>query len=142
MVLRKSSVRGTYVRPPLHVSWDELLHFKHPRVSAVNRIASRTFRDKNNNIKADSFFRLNYNVYIDLDNRERARARDKQQRRPISLAEKHENFIATVRKRRSASEQEHMKRVTRKLLEFLVVVAQKDMDKKSVLHMQSCFFAN
>ena len=42
------------------------MHFKYPRVSAVNRIATRTFRDKkkNNNNKADSFFRLNLNVYV------------------------------------------------------------------------------
>ena len=32
-----------YVRPPLHVRQDEIFHFKHPR---VNRIATRTFRDK------------------------------------------------------------------------------------------------
>ena len=67
------------------------------RVSAVNRIASRAFRDKNNNNKANSFFRLNFNVYIDVDNGERARARDKKQRRKISLKEKHENFIVAVR---------------------------------------------
>ena len=97
LVLRKSSVRSTYVRPPLHVSRDEILHFKHMRVSAVNRIASRAFRDKNNNNKANSFFRLNFNVYVDVDNGERARARDKKQRRKISLKEKHENFIVAVR---------------------------------------------
>ena len=50
-----------------------------------DRIASRTFRDKNNNSKADSFFPLNFNFYADMDNREKARARDKKQRRPISL---------------------------------------------------------
>ena len=35
-------------------------------------MASRTFRDQNNNSKADSFFPLNinFNVYIDMDNRE------------------------------------------------------------------------
>ena len=38
-----------------------------------------------------------------MDNREKARARDKKQRRPISLEEKHENFIAAVRKKRNAS---------------------------------------
>ena len=60
----------------------------YPCVSAVNRIATGTFRDKknnNNNSKDDSFFRLTFNVYIDVDNKERARARDKKQRRPISL---------------------------------------------------------
>ena len=76
------------VRPPLHVSRREILHFKHTRVSAVNRIATRTFRDKkNNNNKADSFFGLNFKVYIGVDNRERARGRDKKQRRPISFEE-------------------------------------------------------
>ena len=33
-----------YVRPPLHVSRGEILHFKYPRVSVVNRIATRTLR--------------------------------------------------------------------------------------------------
>ena len=67
-----------------------------------------------------------------MDNRERARARDKKQRRPISLEEKHENFISGEKKERRAatkvkisgshkksqkSEQERIKRVTRKFLE-------------------------
>ena len=61
-------------------------------------MATRTFREKKyNNNKADSFFRLNFNVYINVDKRERARARDKKQRRSISLEEKRENFIAVVR---------------------------------------------
>ena len=42
---------------------------------------------KTTTTKADSFFRLNFNVYIDLDNRQRAIAKDKNQRRPISLEE-------------------------------------------------------
>ena len=33
-----------------------------------------------------------------MDNRERARVRGKKQRRPILLKEKHENFLAAVRK--------------------------------------------
>ena len=41
---------------------------------------------RKNSIKAESFlFRLNFNVYADMDNRERARARDKKQSRRISL---------------------------------------------------------
>ena len=32
-------------------------------------------------MKAESFFRLNYNAYTDLDNRERATARDKKKQR-------------------------------------------------------------
>ena len=50
-----------------------------------HRIATRTFRDKKQQqqIKADPFFQLNFNVYIiGVDNRERARARDKKQWRP------------------------------------------------------------
>ena len=57
-VLRKLSVRP-YLRPPLHVSRSEILLVKYPHVSAVNHIATRTFRDKKHNInKANSFFRL------------------------------------------------------------------------------------
>ena len=33
-------------------------------------------------------------MHIDLDNRERARVRDKKQRRPILLEENHEHFVA------------------------------------------------
>ena len=40
-------------------------------------MATMTFRDGKNNNKADYFFRLNFNVKIDLKNREIARARDK-----------------------------------------------------------------
>ena len=39
-----------------------------PCFSAVNRMATRTLREKNND-KAESFFRLNFNVYINVDNR-------------------------------------------------------------------------
>ena len=65
------------VQPPIHISRGEILKFKHTRVSAVNRMATRTFREKKyNKNKADSFFPLNFNVCINVDNRERARARD------------------------------------------------------------------
>ena len=73
----------------------------HLRVSGVNRMATRSIRGKVNNNKAESFFRLNLSVYIDLDNRERAKARDNKQRRSFSvqsLEEKHKNFIPGVRK--------------------------------------------
>ena len=36
----------TWRSQPLHVSWGEILHFKYPCVSAVNRIATQTLRDK------------------------------------------------------------------------------------------------
>ena len=41
-----------------------------------------------------------------MDNKERARASDWKQRRRISLEEKHENFIAKVRKGGNASDQQ------------------------------------
>ena len=77
-----------------------------------------------------------------MDNRERARARDKQQRRPISLEENHKNFIAVVRKRgnvsghhgenerqRRKSEQEHIKHVTKKFVEFFSCSRAKQWQK-------------
>ena len=88
-----------------------------PLVSAVNHMAARTCREKKNK----SFFPP---VYINLDNRERARARNKQQRRPISLEEKHENYIAAVR------------------VCCTCKVVFSANQKKSVLHVQSLFFAN
>ena len=74
LVLNKISVIP-YVRPPLHESRGEILHFKHPCLLAVNRIASRTFREKNPHQSRVFFFRLNFNVYN--ENRERARTRVK-----------------------------------------------------------------
>ena len=86
----------TLVRLPLHVSRSEILHFKHPHVSAVNRMATRTFREEeNSNNKADSFFRLDFNVYTDVDNKERARVSDKTNEKK---KEKQDNFITAVRK--------------------------------------------
>ena len=72
----------------LHVSWGEILHFKYPCVSTVNCIA-----------KPDSFFPLNFNVFVGVENRERARERDKKQKRSFLLEEKHESFITAVRKK-------------------------------------------
>ena len=75
-----------------------------PLFSVVNHMATGTLRERqreknnNNNKKAESFVRLNFNVYINVDNQERAKARNTQQRRPISLEEKHQNFTAAVRK--------------------------------------------
>ena len=68
-----------YVRPPGHVSRGEVLHFKYARVSAVNRVATRTFTDKKQQQQQQSrfFLSLNFNVYIDVDNRERAKATNK-----------------------------------------------------------------
>ena len=52
----------------------KVLTLEHPPVS-VNRRTPRN-KKKNSN-EADSLFRLNFNVHIDSDNRERAKARDK-----------------------------------------------------------------
>ena len=50
------------------------LHFKYTRVSAVNRIATRTFRDKKQQHR--SRVEVEAEVYIGVDNREKVRARD------------------------------------------------------------------
>ena len=52
-------------------------------VSVVNHMVALTFRERER--KKESFFPLNFNIFINLDNREKARARNKEQRRPISL---------------------------------------------------------
>lgn len=50
-----------YVRPPIHVSQGDILHFKHLRVLELNRMATRTFIEKiNNNNKAESFFSFKF----------------------------------------------------------------------------------
>ena len=46
------------------------------------------FREKK---QEQSQVRLNFKVFTDVDDRERAKALDKEQRRPISLEEKQEN---------------------------------------------------
>ena len=69
-----------YVRPPGHVSRGEVLHLKYARVSAVNRIVTRTFTDKKQQQQQQQsrfFLSLNFYVYIDVDNRERAKATNK-----------------------------------------------------------------
>ena len=75
------------------------------------------------------------------------------------MEEKHENFIASVRKRRNASGhqgenerqpkkvkmQEYIKRVTRKFLEVSRCSRAKQRQRnvqKSVLHLKSCYFAD
>jgi len=63
-------------------------------IRPLNRMATRTFTEKKyNNNKDDSFFRLNFNVFLNVDNRERAEERDKKTKRP-----NRENFIAAVRR--------------------------------------------
>ena len=45
-----------FVRPPLHVSRGEMLHFNQQRVSAVNRMATRTFTEKKIQQQQSRFF--------------------------------------------------------------------------------------
>ena len=115
---------------------------------------------KTTTTKADSFCRLNFNVYIDLDNvnRQRAIAKDKNQRRPISLEEKHNTFIAAVRKRGNASchqaenerqrkeiEQDHIssiKRVTWKFPEVSRCSRAKQRQRNVQNKPVMLFFAN
>ena len=72
-----------------------MLYRKYPRVSAVNRTATRTFRDKTTTTKPILSFHL---ILMSTLITERAGARDNKQRRLITLEEQQETFIAVVRK--------------------------------------------
>ena len=120
------------------------------------------FKREKNNYKAESFLRLDFNVYITVENRARARERNKEQRRPISLEEKHEYFITVVRKSEllaatkvkiSSSEKKKVNRntynissiksVTRKFLEKSRCSGSKQRQRnaqKSVMQLQFFFF--
>ena len=74
--------------------WGEILHFKHLARFGGNRMAALT----NNNKKAESFFRLNFNIYTNVDNREKARTWNKKNNWDNFVGRKHENFVAAVRK--------------------------------------------
>ena len=67
LVPTNSSI-GAYAPAPDPVSYGYILYFKQPaRVSAINHVASRTLteeKNNNNNNKAESYFRLNLNVYM------------------------------------------------------------------------------
>ena len=64
---------------------------------AVNGVITWILKEKKAT-KRSLFFQLNFNyVYTNVDNIERARAREKQRER-ISLKEQRENCIALVRK--------------------------------------------
>ena len=68
-----------------------------PLVSAVNHMAAQTFREEKTNNKKPSLslHLILTSTLVNLDDRERARARNK----PILLEEKHEtDYIAAVRK--------------------------------------------
>ena len=70
--------------PTCKPEWD--FAFKHPLVLVANRMATWTFRKKKQQ-QGESFFRPNFDVYTDMDNREIAMVREIKQRRRISLEE-------------------------------------------------------
>ena len=63
-----------------------------------NRMAAGLLEREKKQQQIRVFFDVIFDVYTHVDNRERARASDWKQRRKISLEEKHENFMAEVRK--------------------------------------------
>ena len=87
------------VGPPLHVSRGEIFHFKYP---GVNCITTRTFRDKKTTttkpILSFDLFLIFTLTRITEKELEREKKKKTNKQRPISLEEKHENFIAVVRK--------------------------------------------
>ena len=139
LVLRKSSLRSSVGNstPSCKLGWN----FAFQALAVRFGMATRILRKNKQQSQQSRFFRLNFNVYIDVDNREKARLRDKKQRRPSSLeVRKLWNFYTGSEKMRNASghrgenshqrqwnkkrEQEHIrhlhcsiKRVTRKFLE-------------------------
>ena len=46
LISLRTYVGGRFCTSPLHVSRSEMLHFNQQRVSAVNRMATRTFTEK------------------------------------------------------------------------------------------------
>ena len=83
------------VRPPMNES-------RHFRIQAPVRFGGKSHghsdvREKKQQ-QCREFILIKFNLYTDIDDRERARARDKKERRRISLEEQHSNFIAAVRK--------------------------------------------
>ena len=118
----------------------------------LNRIASLTLEIQTTTTKPILYFDLISMSALTWIT-EKELERDKKQRRPISLKEKHKNFKkggnaschrGENERQRKKSQQEHIKHVTRK---FLVVVVQnsgKEMyKKKKVCCMcKVVFFAN
>ena len=60
LVLNKSS---RHTSTPSCNPGVKFFHFKHPRILAVNHMATLTFRERNKGKTAESFFQLNFNVY-------------------------------------------------------------------------------
>ena len=141
--------------PSCKLGWN--FAFQAPAPFGVKALrATRNFRDKKQHQQSRLFLST---ALIDVDNREWARARDKKQRRPMTLEGLHGNFIAVVWKwemlaatkmKMSGSEKianrntfniSSIKRVTREFLEVSRCSRAKQLQRsvqKSVLHVQSC----
>ena len=101
---------------------------------SVQMVRAPGLLERKKTTRRSLFFRLNFNVYSDVDNRERARARNKKkQRKRIFVGRKAWKFFAAVRKW-------EMLEAT-KVGCSLAKQRQRNV-QKSVLHVQSCFFAN
>ena len=66
----------------------------------------KTKKQQRNRVPLESFFRLNFNVYLDVDNRARARARDKQINEANFVGRKTWKFYWGSEKMRNASGQQ------------------------------------
>ena len=66
------------------------IYYGHGKWQKPVKYIRHPYEDELTAVKAKSFFRLNFDGYTDVDNKERARTRDEKQRRRISLEEKHE----------------------------------------------------
>ena len=119
----------------------------------LNRIASLTLEIQTTTTKPILYFDLISMSALTWIT-EKELERDKKQRRPISLKEKHKNFKkggnaschrGENERQRKKSQQEHIKHVTRKFLEVSGCSRAKQRQrnvqkKKSVLHEKSWFF--
>ena len=150
--------------PSCKLGWN--FTFQAPaRFSSKSHVHPGLLERKKNNNKAGFFFQLNFNVYAEVDNRERARAvrYNVKTKETNFIGRKTWKFYSGGEKMRNANgyldENEcqwkkskqytydisSIKRVTRKFLELEVSlcshVKQWQMYRKECFHMQSCFFS-
>ena len=92
-------------------------------------MATRIFREKKTT-KPSLFSTKLYNIYTDVDNRERARGGDKKQRGRISLKGKHKKREMSGNEKKSEQEFIRLCAQTRKSRKFYVVVVQNNGEKK------------
>ena len=78
----------TCVRPPLHVCRGEILHFNYARFSAVNRIDTRTLKDKKTTAAKPilCFYLILMSTLTSITEKELERE-TKKEKRPFALEE-------------------------------------------------------